>query len=156
MYSKLKKYLFLANVLSEKSNPDPSLIAKSRSMSKRVKLNVGGIRCKSKNRLKNISKKFQTWNNVEDRWHLAFFKTRFIGKGTSYWPWVYQNIFYCFRQKLMKRSCSCVMTIHWWRMNTSLTDIQDHSTQSSTFTELGNFTLLMRCVFLLFSKEKYF
>merc|ERR1712012_1272994 len=30
------------NVLSEKSNPDPSLIAKSRSMSKRVKLNVGG------------------------------------------------------------------------------------------------------------------
>ena len=97
---------------------------------------------------------FQTWNNVEDPWHLAFFKTRFIGKGTSYWPWVYQNIFYCFRQKLMKRSCSCVMTILWLRMNTSLTDIQDHSTQSSTFTELGNFTLLMRCVFLHFSKKK--
>ena len=55
MYLKFKKKLFPANVLSEKSNPDPSLIAKSRSMSKRVKLNVGGIRCKSKNHLKDIS-----------------------------------------------------------------------------------------------------
>ena len=52
---KVQKNFFSANVLSEKSNPDPSLIAKSRSMSKRVKLNVGGIRCKSKNHLKNIS-----------------------------------------------------------------------------------------------------
>ena len=32
------------NIMSDRSNPDPFVIQKSRTMNKRVKLNVGGIR----------------------------------------------------------------------------------------------------------------
>ena len=32
------------NIMSDRSNPDPFVITKSRTMNKRVKLNVGGIR----------------------------------------------------------------------------------------------------------------
>ena len=36
--------LSVNNIMSDRSNPDPFVIQKSRTMNKRVKLNVGGIR----------------------------------------------------------------------------------------------------------------
>ena len=36
--------LISVNIMSDRSNPDPFVIQKSRTMNKRVKLNVGGIR----------------------------------------------------------------------------------------------------------------
>ena len=43
-YEKSCHFLITVNIMSDRSNPDPFVIQKSRTMNKRVKLNVGGIR----------------------------------------------------------------------------------------------------------------
>ena len=147
--------------MSDRSNPDPFVIQKSRTMNKRVKLNVGGIRheimwkvleCVPNSRLGMLAKvnhnekRCQTWINPSSANYLVVDKVAFHGlimstpSDLDLELKLELNSSYFFRPRLMRILWNCVMITPLWTMNTSLTATQDRSTPFWISTERENFT----------------